>query len=106
MGETEGQPPARAKEALVGRRAERDIRQIYEWYEAIEPGLGDKFKAAIDASIAMVLANPKAFRVVYKNVRRTILRRFRYHVYYQAGPDLVKILRVIHASRSTRGNFG
>jgi hypothetical protein len=46
------------------------------WYENEAPGLGRLFRAAVDAVIERMCANPRQFPVVYKSIRRALLRRF------------------------------
>ena len=47
-----------------------------DWYENEAPGLGRRFRAAVDAVIERMSANPRQFPVVHKNIRRALLRRF------------------------------
>lgn len=48
-----------------------------DWYENEVPGLGGRFRAAVEVAIERISANPRQFPVIYKNVRRALLRRFR-----------------------------
>jgi len=58
-------PAARAE--LIGAQ---------DWYENEVPGLGKRFRAAIDAAIERMSDNPRQFPVVYRSIRRALLRRF------------------------------
>jgi hypothetical protein len=52
-----------------------------EWYEGESTGLGRQFQQAIDALVERMSENPRQFPIVFKNVRRALLRRFPYSLF-------------------------
>lgn len=63
---------------LYRLEAESDIEAAFDWYESRESGLGEKFRAEIEAAQTQIARSPLAFRAVLGNVRRCVLRRFPY----------------------------
>ena len=87
---------------VVERNAEIDILEAFVWYEDQEPDLGKAFIAEVDAAVERIRENPNAFPAVYQLVRRILIRRFPYCIYFQVRTDAVVIFACIHASRSAR----
>ena len=79
-----------------------DIAEAYDWYEAERPGLGDKFRAAVVAAEELLALSPTAFPVVYRRLRRLLLRRFPYSVYFTIEETGVVIWACIHQARHQR----
>lgn len=85
---------------LLRPRAESDIQSIFEWYESKRPGLGDEFLAALRARLEVIQESPEIYTVVYRNVRRAVLSRFPYLVFYVVQPARIAVLAVLHHARS------
>ena len=53
-------------------RARAELIDAHDWYENEAPGLGRRFRAAVEVVIEYMSANPRQFPVIHKNVRRVI----------------------------------
>ncbi len=73
--------------------------EAQDWYEREAAGLGRRFREAINALTQRMTANPLQFPVVYKNVRRALLRRFPYSLFFTIGDDTLFVIACFHASR-------
>lgn len=71
----------------------------FRWYEERRAGLGAVFRNELDAAIIRIAEAPQTFAVYYKDLRRVLVRRFPYAVYYRTYPDLVVIVGVFHGKR-------
>ena len=87
---------------VIRRTAEIDVMAIEDWYEAQRPGLGREFRAAVDAGITRIADNPLAYAERYRGVRRAVLRRFPYVIWYRALENLVVVLACVHGRRDPR----
>ncbi|HSN99656.1 MAG TPA: hypothetical protein VLS89_15280 [Candidatus Nanopelagicales bacterium] len=67
---------------IVRPAAELDIRSAVEWYEAEEPGLGSRFMDELGSTLRRIQAIPLQFPHIGDGVRRALLRRFPYAVYF------------------------
>ena len=76
-----------------------DVESAYLWYEHQHPGLGAKFVLAVEAAIAAVLAFPDAHPIVHRDVRRILVQRFPFCLFYRLDHDGVILIACVHAAR-------
>ena len=79
--------------------AESDILDAYRWYEERTEGLGSEFLRAVDASLAFIRRNPLAYHRVHKDMRRVLLRKFPYGLFYVVESDVMVVLACFHVRR-------
>lgn len=80
--------------------ARQELIDAQDWYENASGGLGRRFRAAVDAVIDRMIANPGQFPVVHKSIRRAILRRFPYALMFIVEPDdALTVIACFHGSR-------
>lgn len=84
---------------ILRSRAEDDIRFAYRWYEALQPGLGEDFLGSVRRCLQRAAEFPEASPIVYKSVRRSLVARFPYLVFYVVEPTRIIVLAVLHTSR-------
>jgi toxin ParE1/3/4 len=91
-------------EPLVLRpEAETDIAQAVDWYVAKRPGLGIEFFIAVDNALLAIQQHPLASAKVHREVRRALVKRFPYAIYYVAGEKEISVLACFHAKRTSAG---
>ena len=78
-------------------RAELIVAQ--DWYEGEAAGLGRRFRQAIDALIGRMSDNPRQFPVIFKQVRRALVRRFPYALFFVVEDNALIVIACFHASR-------
>jgi len=79
--------------------AETDVREAAFWYEGKRGGLGAEFVLELDALYERILQNPRQFPDIGDGVRRALLRRFPYAIYFIAGDQALVIIAVLHQHR-------
>ena len=79
--------------------ARAELIEAQDWYEDEAAGLGRRFREAIDALTERMSTNPRKFPVVYKNLRRDLLRRFPYSLFFVVDDDTLLVIACFHASR-------
>ena len=79
-----------------------EAEEAYLWYESRSPGLGSDFVLALDACVTRVQRNPKAYEAVHKEIRRALLKRFPYGVYYLHDEPKLTIYAVFHGKRDPK----
>jgi plasmid stabilization system protein ParE len=79
--------------------ARAELIEAQDWYESEAAGLGRRFRAAIDAVIERMSANPRQFPAVFKHVRRALVRRFPYALLFVVESDTLLVIACFHASR-------
>ena len=78
-------------------RAVREIGEAFDWYEEQSKGLGSEFELALELQLKRLEQVPLLYAEIVPGVRRTLLPRFPYGVFYTVKNDLVHVLAVIHA---------
>jgi len=75
------------------------------WYRDISPSLGEALFAEYEAAIARVQDYPRSYPVVYpaKGVRRAVLRRFPYGLFYRLSEQEGIIFALRHCAQHPRG---
>jgi plasmid stabilization system protein ParE len=79
-----------------------DVAEAFSWYQAQRVGLGWEFVAELENTVALLQRVPEVGPVVHRSLRRALLRRFPYAVYYELDPDKVHIRAVLHMRRHPR----
>lgn len=87
---------------LVEPEAEAELDEAFNWYEARTAGLGSEFVRAVRAAFALIRRKPDQFPRARGDIRRALVRRFPYAVYYVAETDQISVLAVIHTRRHPR----
>lgn len=62
--------------------AEEDIDNAYIWYELRLIELGHKFYNSVEKSVLYISKNPFACEEIYKGIRRFVIKKFPYGIYY------------------------
>ncbi len=86
---------------LLTANAELDIEEAFNWYESQDQGLGKSFIRCLDSKIDSIHNNPLHFQIVQKpSIRRALVNRFPFSIYYINQEDLISIIAVLHQHRS------
>ena len=84
---------------IIRPEARAEVAEAAEWYDAREKGLGRDFLRAFRAGTDVLRRNPFLYQVVFEDMRRVLLRRFPYGVFYEIhGADVV-VLGCMHGAR-------
>lgn len=81
---------------------EAEVDEAYHWYERQCRGLGEGFLAAVRAALDRIQLNPEIHAVVYREVRRALVRRFPYAIYYRIEPDRIAVVAIHHGKRDPK----
>jgi len=82
--------------------AAADIEEACRWHEARRPGLGDEFLDGVGEALGFLGVRPESAPVVHRDVRRQLLRRFPYGIFYGVIDGQVVVLGCFHARRDPR----
>src|SRR5436305_630337 len=79
--------------------AEQDISRAHDWYEEQRPGLGQQMLNEVESCLARIAANPFGYQILHRSVRRALLKRFPYCVYFEITETQIVVLAILHARR-------
>jgi plasmid stabilization system protein ParE len=85
---------------ILRPRAENDIQAAFEWYESQRSELGDQFLVAVRERLEGIRKFPDANPVVYRSIRRAVVSRFPYLIFYIVRPERITVLAVLHHARN------
>jgi len=85
---------------IIKPLAEIDAKEAMLWYNDKLEGLGREFLLSLDAKINAIQRNPKQFPIKYKNIRRALIDRFPYGIFYIVKNNTIYILAIIHTKRN------
>ena len=84
------------------RKVGRDLAGGYAWYNGQHHGLGEEFLAAVSAALDTVERYPDIFARVHGEVRRAVVSRFPYAVFYRIETKRVVVLTVLHTAHDPK----
>jgi len=87
---------------IVRPDAEADIAAAYDWYEEQREGLGREFLAEVSAVIDEVQSEPLRFPAIFRTLRRALVHRFPYGVFFVARADTIIVVAAMHLARNPR----
>lgn len=82
--------------------AECDLDEAHAWYSKQRPGLGGQFLRAVDSSFKAIRRHPEAYQLVDRKMRRALLRRFPYGVFFEVAETEIVVYAVFHCARDPR----
>ena len=89
---------------LILSEAELDIDNAFIWYELNQIGLGKRFYESVDKSVHFISERPFICAEIYKGLRRFVIKKFPYGIYYKVNLENreIQIVGVIHFKRSSK----
>lgn len=83
----------------VGPQAERETQEAARWYDSQSAGLGEAFLDVVQQTLDAIVENPLRFPLVHRDIRRALLKRFPYGIFFRLRPDRIKVVAIVHLSR-------
>jgi plasmid stabilization system protein ParE len=87
---------------IVREKAASDLAQARDYYEEQREGLGDEFLHSVNLVFDRIESMPEVPAFVHRDIRRALVRRFPFAVYYRIVDDEVVIIAVIHSHRDPK----
>lgn len=85
------------------RRATREIAEVDAWWRKNRPSSPDLFLMELERMLTAVALVPSlgapSLSERLRGLRRVLLKKTRYHVFYRVRGDVLEVLAVWHAAR-------
>jgi toxin ParE1/3/4 len=81
-------------------RALRETGEAQEWYESKSSGLGEEFIVAIELQLKRLEQAPLLYAEIIPGVRRALIPRFPFGLFYVVRSNLIHVLAVLHDARN------
>jgi toxin ParE1/3/4 len=72
------------------------------WYRERNPDIAAAFRDTLAANLAIIERSPTAFPVVHRDVRRCLLGRFPYALYFRLLRSELRVIACTHLRRHAR----
>ena len=79
--------------------ARADLRAARDWYAAQQDGLELELRDTIDAALARIGEHPELYAEVDPGIRRAVLGKFPYAIFYRMRADVIEVLAILHHRR-------
>jgi plasmid stabilization system protein ParE len=89
-------------EVVVEQPAKADLADAMDWYRRVRPGLETDFRLCVDEALERVRRHPEANLLTVRQLRRALLHRFPYVIFYLNERSLIRVVAVLHTSRDPR----
>ena len=80
----------------IRKEAEEDIDQAFGWHSANVPHVANRFLNALENLFVLVMEHPALFPIVYRDLRRAMVRHFPFSLYYRINGADVTAFAVLH----------
>jgi hypothetical protein len=87
---------------VITEITEIDIVTGKNWYNSQQNTLGDEFISELENKIKVIKSNPYLFPSIKKDIRKALIKRFPFGIYYFVEGDVINIFAVIHFSRNPK----
>ncbi len=84
----------------VRRLAELDALEAQAWYELQQSGLGTSFNDEFGQALQRLEHTPLIYQKIHGSVRRIVLRRFPYLLWFVVEGETVVVVACTHGKRS------
>lgn len=81
---------------LISKKAHIEIDDAKEYYNLQQENLGDIFKKDIQKSIDSISSFPDLYPNITNDLKRCVLHRFPYSIFYTLQDNIILILTVAH----------
>ena len=79
--------------------AAKELLQARSFYEVEVTGLGEKFSSEIKSALKRISNFPTAWPILKNEIRKCIVRKFPYNLFYSIEQDFILILAIAHHHR-------
>jgi plasmid stabilization system protein ParE len=78
----------------------RDLARAYQWYQARQDGLGERFLSAVEQASGVIERFPEMFSTISGDVRRVLISGYPYAAFYRVESRRIVVLAVLHTARN------
>ena len=82
------------------RAAEADLREARGWYLDEAPHVASYFRREVREALRRVGENPWQYPDVHRGVRRALVRRFPYAIFYRIPDRGVQVIAITHQAQN------
>ena len=89
-----------SRNLVFRQQARQEFDAAGDWYEREWPGLGQAFLTEVERVLQSVVSNPDSFPEVLEGIRKAVIKRFPYCLYFRVRGEAIVVLAVFHSARN------
>ena len=79
--------------------ADVELQEVFSQFEDYPDGFGVEFLTVVEAYLARIAVFPEIAPIYLENVRRQIMRRFPYGIFYEVQPARILVTAILDLRR-------
>jgi plasmid stabilization system protein ParE len=79
--------------------ADAELAEARQWYAQQREDLDLEFMDSVDEALRQVVRNPHLYPIVYRSLRRAVVRRFPFAIFFDVREDEIQVIAVFHSRR-------
>ena len=80
--------------------AEVDFDKSYEFYYEDSPKVAETFFKRINLGFENIKQNPNTFPIAHRDVRKYVVKKFPFVIYYRIIDTIIQVIAIFHSSRN------
>jgi plasmid stabilization system protein ParE len=84
----------------ISDEAEIDFDKSYEYYYEASQKVADAFYRQVKLSLEDIKHTPNFFPLAHKNLRKCVVKKFPFVIYYQIVESEIRVIAIFHTSRN------
>jgi toxin ParE1/3/4 len=80
--------------------ADAELAEARQWYAHQRENLDIEFMERIDDALSRIVRNPNLYPIVDRTLRRAVVRRFPFAIFYEVTADEIQVIAVFHSRRN------
>jgi len=85
---------------IINPFAEQDLEEASSWYDSEKENLSIEFITEVDKVLLRITHNPFQFPVIKNNIRKALVNRFPFTIFFYVDKDIVNVFAVFHTYRN------
>jgi plasmid stabilization system protein ParE len=86
--------------ARLTPEADQDAQHAISWYDHRDSDIGNEFLQKINDCITSIEQHPEQFPIVYRQMRRALVKRFPYEILFEIEHEEIIIYAIYHCARN------
>ena len=79
--------------------ADGELTEARQWYAHQRENLDIELTEEIDEALSRIVRHPHLYPIVHRTLRRAVVRRFPFAIFYEVVADEIQIIAVFHSRR-------
>ena len=82
--------------------ADAELQEVFNRFEDYRDGFGVEFLTVVDAYLARIAAFPEIAPIYLESVRRQVMQRFPYGIFYEPHPTRILVTAILDLRQDER----